>query len=113
MSLAFNLTLQKIDFLNILIVLEGHKCLKVISLESQKLLVLLIVDDKHSVFLLLHLLLEEDIEVCGMHQSNSKISWKNNIHDVDLLNVNTVWSKLDTKLVLHCCGKLGLNVSYS
>jgi hypothetical protein len=82
--------LEQIDFLDILVVLESHQNLHVISFESQALLVLLVSDKQLSVLLLLNLLLKPDIKSGGLHQRLSQIFWQDDVHDVDLLNDDSV-----------------------
>lgn len=91
LSLLFNLRLKQIDFFDILVVLESHQNLHVISLKSQALLVLLVGDIQLLVFLLLNLLLKPDIEGGGLHKRLSQISWQDDVHDVHLLNNHSVW----------------------
>ena len=112
-GLFLNIGLEEVDLFNILVVLEGHQSLHVISLESQQLLVFVVVDDKHSIFLLLDLLLEEHIECSGLHECEPQVDWKNNIHDVYLLDDDAVWVEFGLQLSDHRCGELSLDISYS
>jgi len=74
-------------------VLEGHELLDVVSLQSEQLLVLVVVDGQHPVFLLLDLLLQEHVEGGGLHESESQVDGQNHVHDVDLLDHDTVWAE--------------------
>lgn len=113
LGLHLNFSLEEIDLFNILVVLEGHQSLDVISLKSQESLVLVVIDDEHSVLLLLDLLLEEHIESSGLHQSKSEVNRENDVHDIDLLNNYTVWVELGLKFSHHGGCEFRLNISNS
>ena len=93
--------------------LQRHQTLKVISLQSQRLLVLIVVDDQKAVLLLFYLFLQKYIVVCSLHKCNPQVSWKDDSHDVYLLNYDTIWCKLFLELGLHRSGQLSLDISYS
>jgi hypothetical protein len=111
--LRLDFSLQKPDLLDVQIVLKSHECLQVISLQSQGLLVFIVINDQEAVFLFLHLFLQENIIICGLHEGNSQVSWKNDRHDVYLFNHYTIRRKLLLKLILHSSGQLSLNISDS
>jgi len=94
LRLHFDVGLQQVDFLNVSVVLLCHEHLHVVPLQLEKLLVLVVVDSKQSILLSLYLLLQEDIKVGGIHQSNSQVTRENNVHDVYLLDVDSIGSKL-------------------
>jgi len=110
---GFNLSLEQVDFFDVLLMLVGHQYLQVVSLELQQFLILLVINEKKFVVLCLDLLLEEHIKIGRVHQGNSEISWEDDVHDVDLLDENTVWVELCLKLLHHLGGELSLDVSYS
>ena len=93
--------------------LKLEENLHVVSLELKDGFVLVVIDFKHFVFLGFHLFLEEYVIVCGLHQADSEVSWDNNVHNIDLLDNNTVGEELFIQLVHECRGKLGLNISDS
>lgn len=93
--------------------LEGHHDLNVISLQLKDLLAFIVVDSEGEVLLSLYLLLEEDIVSGGLHEGESEVWWKNDVHDVHLLDDNAVRVELSLQALLHLNSKFALNVSNS
>lgn len=112
-SLLFDFYLKELDLLYVFVMLEGEQGLNVVSLELEQLLVLEVVDYHELVLLELDLLLEVHIVVGRVHKGDSEVSWQNDIHDVDLLNDDTIGVELGLKLLHHLSGQLSLDVSYS
>lgn len=48
----------------------------------------------------------------GSHQSLPHIFWKNDIHDVDLLNDNSVTDEFLGKVLLNCAGNFSFDISH-
>jgi len=57
--------------------------------------------------------LEVDVIIGSVHQSDSEVPGKNYIHDVDLLNDNTIWIEFGLEVLHHLGGKLRFNISHS
>lgn len=93
--------------------LAGHKFLKIISLKLKKLFVLTVVNNQHFVNLLFYLLLEVHIVISSEHKILTEVSWQDDVHDVNLLDDDTVWFELGLKLCHHLTCKLGLDISNS
>ena len=91
--LFYNLTIQKVDFRDINIMLKLKKLLHVIPLKLKNLLIFVIDDSDHFVLLLFDLLLEVDIVVGGSHQSDSQVTRDDHVHNVYLFDHNTVLSE--------------------
>ena len=62
---------------------------------------------------MLDLLLQVNIEIGCRHESNSQISWNNDIHNVDLLDHDTIFLKLNTKFIGQALSHLGFEISDS
>ena len=105
--------MNQFNFANIFVVLASHKLLKVVSFKLKKFFVFSIINDQHLIGLLFNLFLQIDIVVGCEHKILTKVSWKNDVHDVYLFNYDTVWLEFDLKLCHHLTSKLSFDISYS
>ena len=62
---------------------------------------------------MLNLLLEEYIKFSSLHEAESQVSWDNDVHNIDLLNNNTVWVEFSLQIFFKLCGQFSFDVSYS
>lgn len=80
-SFHFNTGLDEVDFFNINFVIDCHEFLEVVSLLLKHFLILIIIQNQHSILLLFHLFLEVHIIIGSMHEKLSQVSWENDVHD--------------------------------
>jgi hypothetical protein len=60
---------------------------------------------------MLHLSLEENVEFSSLHQALSEIYWDDDVHDVYLLNHNSVWVEFLLKFILQLGSKLSFDIT--
>ena len=86
--------------------LKVEQLLNVVSFDLEESLVAFVGNLQKSVFMLLDLLLKIHIVVSGVHQSQSEVSWENDLDDTDLFDDNTVRRKLLLKTLLNLSSHL-------
>jgi len=91
--------------------LQSEDFLHIVPLHFQKLFALIIVKLKKLIFSFFNLLLQVHIVISCGHQSYSHISWEDDVHDVDLLDDDSIALELAGQLIFdHVCN-LGLHIS--
>ena len=111
--LAFDIRLQLRNLLDVLIVSEFEQGLLVVASQLQKALLLRVLNLQEFVVLLLDLLLESHIIASGPHEVVPQVLRQQHLHDVDLLDNDTVELELFNKILSHGRNNLSLGVTDS
>lgn len=89
-SLLLDLLVHQAYFFNVNFVLQSEKLLHVVSFKLEDVFVLRVYKSQVVKLMLLDLHLKMHIKTSGHHKCNSQISRNNNVHDVNLLDNDSI-----------------------
>lgn len=91
--------------------LKFENDLLIVSDQLKKLLFLIIVDFEHFIGLFFDLFLKIHIVIGGGHEGNSHIFGKDNIHNVNLFDDDSVLDEFSLEILFQTMGELSFDIS--